>query len=137
MNHSKKLRTLLVVGGLLAAAIGAALVFTPAQFHASNGINIGPDASLRSEMRAPGGVLLATGLLMLLGALRRTHASLASGAGAVVFLAYGGARLVGMACDGMPGPGLVAATAVELLLGTAFAIARLRAGRGTPITEGS
>ena len=63
-------RALLGVSGLLLLIIGGAVLFYPVVFAAANGIVL-PDApSLLSEYRAPGGLLIASGVLILLGAVR-------------------------------------------------------------------
>ena len=123
MKPTKKHRVLLLVSGLLAIVIGAALLFRPAQFHASNGILIGTDASLLSEIRAPGGGLLVLGLMILFGAFVTAWALASTTIAAAVYLAYGASRLVSIGLDGIPGPGILAATAVELLLGVICTIA--------------
>ncbi len=54
----------------------------------------------------------------------------ATAIGAAVYLAYGGARLLSIGLDGVPGPGLLAATAIELVMGAMCAVALVRfAGR--------
>jgi len=63
MHLTKKLRALLVTSGLIAATIGASILLAPAQFHASNGIELAADPNLLSEVRAPGGALLVLGVL--------------------------------------------------------------------------
>lgn len=130
MNSNRITRlqqALLILCGLVALAIGAALVFEPVTFHASNGIKLGDDASLMSEVRAPGGALMAFGGLMLSGAFVRALALPATALGAALYLSYGLARLVSIGLDGVPAPGLVGAIGVELALGLACAAVFLRA----------
>ncbi len=130
MQTTTKHRVLLVLSGLLAIAIGATLLCAPVQFHATNGIHIAGGADLLSEIRAPGGSLLALGSMMLIGAFVPAFTLASTAIGAAVYLGYGGARLVGMGIDGVPGPGLLAATAIELVLGALCAITLVRsAGR--------
>ncbi|MFK7738780.1 MAG: DUF4345 domain-containing protein [Planctomycetota bacterium] len=129
MPTTKKLRFLLLLSGLLATAIGAGLLFAPIAFHAQNGIQLRADASLLSELRAPGGALLLAGATMLAGALVRRFAATAAAVGAAVFSSYGVARLVGVGLDGVPNQGIVVATVLELGLGALFAVALLRGKR--------
>ena len=68
MKNARMLKLILLVSGLLAIIIGGAILFAPAVFYAAYGIDLVGDANLSSEIRAPGGALLATGLLMLAGA---------------------------------------------------------------------
>ena len=129
MQLTTKLRVLLVLSGLLAMTIGSSLLFVPAQFHATNGIQLDANPSLLSEVRAPGGALLVFGAMMLAGAFVRSFALASTAIGATVYLAYGGARLLSMAFDGLPGAGIVAATAIELVMGAICALALARASR--------
>ena len=55
MRPTTSTRTLLALSGLIAIGIGASILIAPAWFHASNGIELGTDANLLSEVRAPGG----------------------------------------------------------------------------------
>ncbi|MCR9244677.1 MAG: DUF4345 domain-containing protein [bacterium] len=119
MQRSKKLLALLALSGLLATTIGGALLFTPQAFHGANGIELAADPNLLSEVRAPGGLLLLAGLVMLAGLAQRQLARPATAIGAGVFLAYGTARLIAIGIDGVPGTGLLLATAIELALGIA------------------
>jgi hypothetical protein len=136
----KLLGAVLFTSGLVVVVIGAASLFAPAAFHGFGGIDVGGDASLLNELRAAGGVLLATGAVVLLGAFVPRLTTTAAALGALLYLSYGLSRLLGMAVDGMPATGLVAATAVELVLGLACAytvvrLRRTRAARALP--EGS
>ena len=119
MTPTKPHRLLLFVSGLVAVAIGAALVVDPFAFHATNQIALGTDPSLISEVRAPGGLLLVLGLMILHGARRASFAVPATALTAALYLSYGVARLVSLAVDGLPATGLVVATGIELLLGVA------------------
>jgi len=126
MQHTKPLRALLLFSGLTAMAIGASILFAPTQFHASYGITLGPDANLLSEVRAPGGALLVLGAMMLAGVFVKSFAFASTAIATAVYLAYGFARLFSIASDGLPGPGLLAATAFELIVGGMCALALLR-----------
>ena len=61
----------LCLSGLTALTIGSFILFVPHPFYASYGITLGDDASLLSELRAPGAGLAGFGLLMLTGLWRR------------------------------------------------------------------
>ena len=131
---TKPHRFFLVVSGLIAAAIGGAILVAPAAFHASNGIELAADPSLMSEVRAPGGALLGLGLLMLAGGFMASLARVSTAVAAAVYLSYGLARLVSVAVDGVPADGLLLAAGAELLIGAialAF-VARPVAGRAEP-----
>jgi len=136
MQPTKTLRILLITSSLIAIGIGASILFAPAWFHAGHGIELGTGASLLSEVRAPGGALLGLGLLMGVGAFARAFTLASTAIAAAVYLAYGGSRLLSFALDGLPAPGLVGATALELALGGACGLlllqGALRAGPAIP-----
>ena len=127
MTPTKSHRLLLFVSGLVAAIIGGAILVEPHAFHATNGITLGIDPSLLSEVRAPGGLLLALGAMILTGAVRASFAVPATATSAVLFLSYGFARLVSLALDGVPANGLLVAMAIELGLGITSTLALQRA----------
>ena len=85
----------------------------------AGGIRIEAGASLLSETRAAGALLLATGIVVLLGAFVPRLARTAAAAGAVGYLATVLARVISLAADGSPGGSLLFAAAVELALGLA------------------
>lgn len=126
MQHTTSLRLLLAACGFVAAGIGATILFAPAAFHATHGIDLGSDPSLLSEVRAPGGALFALGGLIFAGAIVPSLAMLSTSVSAAVYLAYGASRLISLALDGLPESGLIGATAIELALGSACALVLLR-----------
>lgn len=128
MKNSKILKLLLLASGLIAIGIGGAILFTPASFYAIYGIELANDASLASEIRAPGGALLVTGMLMLVGVFVEKFALASTVIVTAVYSSYGLSRLLSMAVDGMPDSGLVEAAAFELAIATAglFALHRYR-----------
>ncbi|MEM8486159.1 MAG: DUF4345 domain-containing protein [Bacteroidota bacterium] len=106
----------LFVAGVLLLAIGIGILFTPHAFHASNGIFLGADPNLLSELRAPGGLLLGSALIILAGAFRTKLRSQAVDLTILVYGTFGLARLVGFLLDGIPASGIVAATIIELVV---------------------
>ena len=115
------------LGGLVAVGVGAAILASPHGFYALYGIGLSDDASLLNELRAPAGALLGFGALMLGGLVWPRLAPLGLSVGAVLYLSYGGARLLSVALDGWPHQGLVEAAVFELALGLLSAAAMLRA----------
>ncbi|MEJ2125152.1 MAG: DUF4345 domain-containing protein [Alphaproteobacteria bacterium] len=91
-------KLVLGVAGLIASGIGVAIMAMPHAFYASNGISLGTDVNLINELRAPGANLVALGAI-------------------VFFLAYAFGRLVSLALDGVPTDSLLAATAIEIVVG--------------------
>lgn len=117
MNGSKVLKANLLVSGLVLLAVGCTLLITPEVMHAANGVDLGSNPSLLSEVRAPGGALLALGVLVLAGAFVSRLRYPATMIAATVYVAYGLSRLLSMALDGMPAPGIVVAAGIEITIG--------------------
>ena len=128
MKNSRVLKTILFVSGLIATGTGGAILFMPAAFFATNGIELGSNISLLSETRAPGGALLASGILIMSGAFVAKLSFTSTVVSALVFLSYGLSRILSIAIDGMPAEGLVQAAVLEIVIGLAcvFALAKYR-----------
>jgi len=124
-------RAILALGGLVGIGIGLAMLLIPDTFHGSAGIVLDENASLMSEMRAFGGVLVALSLVVLLGSVISQLTFTAAVVASLVYLSYGLSRLLSMAIDGMPSEMLVGATALEILMGLACVgvLMGLRGGR--------
>ncbi len=119
MKNSNVLKTILFVSGLIATGTGGAILFIPAEFFATNGIELGSNISLLSETRAPGGALLASGILIMSGAFVAKLSFTSTVVSALVFLSYGLSRILSIAIDGMPADGLVQAAGLEIVIGLA------------------
>lgn len=122
MNRALR-SVLLGIAGLMLLAIGSAMLFIPEGFFASNGVRLSADPSLMSEIRAPGGLLVASAIIVLLGAFRETHAQAGLLVAAGVFGSYGVARLVGIGMDGLPAASLLAATVIEFVVAALCSLA--------------
>ena len=107
---------LLGLAGAMLFAIGCAILLFPHGFFASNGVTLSTDPNLMSEVRAPGGLLIASAVLILFGAFRESHTRTALTVAAAVYGCYALARLVSIAIDGLPSTSLLAATAIELVV---------------------
>lgn len=107
----------------LVLVVGFGLLLAPHAMHRGNGVELGSNASLLSEIRAPAGALVAFGFLMLAATLWRAWRLLAMRAGGILLFSYGLARLVSIALDGRPSSLLLAAMGIELLAGTALLLA--------------
>ncbi len=123
MESTLRLKALLFVTGLIGVGIGGAILFVPAEFHATSGIVIGNDESLLSEVRAAGGALLACALIVMLGAFVSKLIFTALVLSTALYLSYGASRLVSMALDGLPSTSLMAVTVFELGVGLVCALA--------------
>ena len=125
-------RLVLLISGLVAVAIATSILFAPGAFYAGYGIEITGNATLANELKAPMGVLLIAGLVMLAAVIRRDLAPTALAVATVIYLSYGLSRLSSMAIDGAPHSGMVSAAGVEILIGavcllTLFRVRRLDA----------
>jgi len=111
------------VSGLTALSIGTFILTAPHAFYASYGITLGDNASLLSELRAPGAGLAAFGVLMLAGIWRAAMAPVSKAIALTVFLAFPAGRLVGLVVDGLPSSGIIGALAFELAVALLCVIA--------------
>lgn len=91
-------------------------MFAPTDFLAMSHVLIEYDPGLMSELVAPSGVLIITGAVMLLGAIKLRFANMALSIGAVVYGSYGVARLISLAVHGLPTGPLIAAMIIELVI---------------------
>jgi len=110
------IRTLLGFSGLVALGIGMIILFHPHALFASNGITLGNDPNLLSEVRAPGGLLIGCAVAILLSTFRYGNMSFALILSATAYGLFGISRLISMLMDGLPASSLIAATAIELLI---------------------
>ena len=108
--------TYLVVAGLLLHVIGGSILLAPHAFHGNNGIDLGDNPDLLSEIRAPGGLLASSGIAILIGAFRRRMRLPSLQLATLVYGSYGIARLVSMMLDGMPSASIVSATLLEFIV---------------------
>ena len=118
-------RLILVGSGLIAIVIALAILFAPEALYAGYGIEVGDNATLANELKAPGGMLLAAGMLMFAGVFRSQYAVMSLTTAAGVYLSYGFSRLASMAIDGIPHSGLVGAAGLELVIGAVCLITLL------------
>jgi hypothetical protein len=132
MNGNRVLKANLLVSGTILLTVGCALLVAPAVMHAANGVDLGRDPSLLSEIRAPGGALVALGALVLAGVFLRRLRYAATLIAAAVFVAYGLSRLLSMTIDGIPASGIVVATGLEIALGALNIVLLARQQRSTP-----
>ena len=126
MENSMIIKIFLAFSGLIAIGIGGALLFVPVEFEASAGIILGEDINLLSEMRASGGAIFAAGILIALGAFIPKLAYLSIVLSGLIYLSYGASRVFGMMVDGLPNNSIVAATAVEIIIGLISILVLLR-----------
>ena len=127
-NHSgasNSIRVMLFLCGLIASGIATTILFAPDAFYASYGIEVGSNATLANEIKAPAGALFVAGLLMFAGVFRWKFAIVSLATATAIYLSYGLGRVISIAVDGMPHSGMVSAAGIEILIGTACLLALL------------
>ncbi|MEO0817906.1 MAG: DUF4345 domain-containing protein [Pseudomonadota bacterium] len=119
-------RSFLGGAGALLGYVGGAILLNPRAFLSANGVDIGAEPSLISELKAPSGVLVLVAALMIFGAFRTRYANLGLMAGGVLYGSYGVVRVFSMIADGWPSTPLLIATALELALASILLGLRFR-----------
>lgn len=127
--------TFLLISGLLLLVIGTTILLVPHGFYASDGIVLGHNPSLLSEIRAPGGLLTTSALVILAGAVRPPLRVQSTALAIMVYGSFGLARLVSVVLDGQPSATLMVALGVEL--GVAVIGLGLLRYALTPLTTGA
>ncbi len=112
-------KVILLVAGALLILVGAFIIASPADFYAANSIEIGADVSLRNELKAPAGFLLAAGVFVIAAIFVRRLTDTAMLLAAMIYLSYAGSRFASMLMDGTPAAGLVQAAVLEAVVGLA------------------
>jgi hypothetical protein len=125
-------RVTLFAAGLVSLVIGVAITFLTKDFYASTGIDLQGNASLYSEIRASGAVLLAVALFLLAALVLPAWQRPAIMVSAIYFSAYGLARLYSAFVTGWPTAGITTAMVAELCIGAAAAGLILQPSR-TPL----
>ena len=117
MKKSRGFRIILIVLALTLVVFGGCRLVYTGGFYAFSGLEPPDHPGLLSEARGAGGIILASGLLVGLGAFRRGWSRTSVVLAALVFLSLGMGRLLGIALDGPPGPDVMKGMAVELVFG--------------------
>jgi len=126
MKQSKMLATLLVINGIVGIAVGWEMLLTPVTMYASLGIHIDGMVNLLSDLRATGGALIVSGLMIVAGAFVSELRFSATIFSCLLYLGYGLSRSLAMLIDGAPANLLVWAAVVEVLLGALSLLALLK-----------
>jgi len=117
MRDSKVLKTILIVAGVVGMIVGGANLFVPVAFNASSGIDLGENISLINEMRASGGGLLLSSVVIVMGAFVSRFAFTSTLLATMLYLGYGFSRVVSIMVDGMPSDDLVSVAIFEIFVG--------------------
>lgn len=115
----------LLLSGLIACGIAATILIAPDAFYAAYEIEVAGNTNLTNELKAPAGVLLVAGLLMLAGVFRAQLTAVSLTAATALYLGYGLSRFLSIALDGVPHSGLVDAAILEIAIGGICLIALL------------
>ncbi len=88
-----------------------------------------------NEIRASGGALLASGILIMSGAFVEKLAFTAVVVSTLLYLSYGLSRVMSMVIDGMPVESLVQAAAIEIVTGLVciFALVKYTGKQKEPV----
>ncbi len=117
---NKLVATLLQLNGWVAALIGSFIVLDPITMLEPYGLQPELTVGLLSELRAPGGLLIGCGLMIVRCSLDSDLYRLGLMTSALVYGSYGGVRLLGFLLDGQPPIEILTAFAIEFVL---FALA--------------
>lgn len=119
MKKSIVLNIYLIIAGLLLSFIGGTTFFMPVDMKATAEIFIENNVNLLNEVRAYSALLLAIGLLSILGIFSKKLTYTSTLTSALLFLVLGIGRLSSILLDGTPADGLVKATLLEFVIGAA------------------
>ena len=130
MEQSKVLKVILIVLALPLVIFGAWRLFDPIGFAGFGGFVLPDDAGLLSEVRAAGGAVAVSGVIVLLGAFRPQRSFVSIVLAAVIFVSFGVARLLGIALDGAPPSRIIQGMVTELVFGALALFVYFKYGRG-------
>ena len=126
MKKSKVLKTVLFVSGTILILGGSYTLISPSGFYEMNGADLPDDVNILNFARATGGLLLACGILIMLGLFIEKLTFISSLISSIVFLSYGIGRASSIIIDGMPSVELVRGTTIEFVVGFAALFALLK-----------
>lgn len=106
--------TLLHINGWLAVLIGSLILFNPVGMFSTYGLQSDLSSGLLSELRAPGGLLLASGLMIIRNTQKEELYDFGFQLSIMVYGGYGFARLLSFALDGRTPVEIIIATIIEL-----------------------
>ncbi len=121
MSNFQKI--VLGLAGFTAFVIGAFIMLAPHAFYASYGIALDNDPNVLSELRGPGANLAALGVVVVLGVFMKWISKTSVVIASVVFVAFPLGRAISIAVDGMPSESILAALAIELVVGAILLLA--------------
>lgn len=135
MLMSKFQKIILGLSGFIAFAIGSFITLAPIAFYAGYGITLDNDPDLLNELRGPGANLAALGAVVMAGLFIHSLAKTSVAIALVIFLAFPVGRVIGIIADGIPSESVLAAFAVEIVLGALLLMAFAKRSGGNTIAE--
>lgn len=117
------IKLFLGASGALLLLTGLTVLLDPLSVLGINVGSAGEDASLLSELRSPGLLLLVSGGLSLAAAFRWRLAGVALQLSILLYGSFGLSRLVAVSIDGMPSTSILAAMVIELVAACLAAVA--------------
>ncbi len=118
------IRGFLGVSGALLIATGLTVLFDPLSVLGIEVGSLSSEASLLSELRSPGLLLIISGGVSIAAVFRQRLAATALVLSALLYGSFGVSRLVSLVIDGSPSTSIFAAMAIELIAGV-LAVAAL------------
>lgn len=122
MLMSKFQKIVLGLSGFTAFAVGAFITLAPHAFYASYGFAL-DDPNLLSELRGPGANLAALGAVVMGGLFIKPLSKISVAIALVIFVAFPVGRVISIATDGMPSENVLAALAIEVVIGMLLLVA--------------
>lgn len=117
LKNTGVITTILVISGVIAVVVGAMFLFDPVAMYASVRIDVSEQVSLLSDLRATGGALFASGILIVAGAFLADLTFTAVVVSSLLYSGYGLSRIFAMAIDGKPAEVLVYVAVMEIVIG--------------------
>ena len=118
------IRGFLGVSGTLLIATGLTVLFDPLSVLGMEVRSLSSEASLLSELRSPGLLLIISGGVSFAGVFQQRLVGTALALSVLLYGSFGVSRLVSLVIDGSPSTSILAAMAIELIAGL-LAIAAL------------
>ncbi|MFL0805071.1 MAG: DUF4345 domain-containing protein [Agarilytica sp.] len=122
-THTSFTTTLLATAGLLVVYIGLEILVTPIAFYAAYRIDLPENISLVNELRANGGYLVASGIMLISGVFVHAMRFTALVLGIALFTSFALTRIISVIVDGMPAVELQYALGLELIFAVLLLIA--------------
>ncbi|WP_019960229.1 DUF4345 domain-containing protein [Woodsholea maritima] len=101
---------------LILLAFGIIITFNPHTLYAGNHVTLSHDPNILSEIRAPGGLILLSGMFLALSVFIPRLRTLALTTASLLYFGYGMGRVVSIILDGPPSVVLISAMAAEFIL---------------------